>query len=80
MSYIEELRQDLNTIQTMLDEAKEALSLAHEFREGLDPDPEFDATFALMNAEADYYVAEVERKIEILENQIERLESQGLDS
>ena len=80
MSYTEELRLDLDTIQSMLDEAKEALSSANEIFEELDSDPEFDATFVLLNAEADYHVIEVERKIEILKNEIERLESLDLDN
>ena len=81
MSYIEELRMDLNIIQSMLDEAKEALSQANGIHKELnDYDPEYNATFALLNAEADYYVIELETKIETLENVIKRLESQDLDN
>ena len=81
MSYIEELRLELKTIQSMLDEAKEALSQANEIHNELnDYDPEYNATFALMNAEADYYVDTVERKIKLLEFKIETLESQDLDN
>lgn len=80
MSYIEELRQEVKTIQTAVDQAKADLSRLREARKELEPNPEFDATFALMNAEADYYVDTVERKIKLLEFKIETLETQNQEN
>lgn len=80
MSHIEELRMDLNIIRTTLFAIKEILSILNEERKELDPDPEFDADFALKNAEADYLITELEKKIEILEDQIEELESQNQEN
>lgn len=81
MSYVDELRLELKIIQTMFDEAKKALSRAYEFHKELnDYDPEYNAEFTLMSAEADFYVIEVEKKIESLKNEIKRLESQDQDN
>ena len=80
MSLIEELRMDLNIVQNMLDAVKEILSILNEDHKELAPDAEFDATFALKNAEADYLITELEEKIETLENLIEDLESQDQEN
>ena len=80
MSHIEELRQELNIIRTMLDGTKEALSKLNEDHKQLAPDAEFDAIFALKNAEADYHINELEKKIKLIEFAIERMESQDQEN
>ena len=80
MSRIEEFRQHLDIIRTKFDGAKEALSKLNEDHKQLAPNAEFDAIVALKNAEANYYIIELEKKIEILESQIQELESQDQEN
>lgn len=80
MSSTEILRQEYNELRDALDAGKLALAQLNEARKELDADPEFDAIFALKEAEANYYIAEAEAKLETLKNEIERLESQARDN
>ena len=77
MSIVESLRHEHNALKSALDEGKSALALLNESRKELDADPEFDAIFALREAEVNYYIAEAEKKLKVLDYEIALLEHQG---
>lgn len=79
MSIVEELRREYNTLKTELDRGKLALSNLNEVQKELNAGPEFNAIFALREAEVNYYIAEAEVKLERLNNEIEKLEAQARD-
>lgn len=80
MSIVETLRQEHNALQDALDAGKSALARLSESRKGHDADPEFDAIFALREAEVNYHIAEAEKKLKILDYEIKLLESLGWDN
>ena len=80
MSIVEALRHEHNELQDALDAGKLALTQLNEIRKGLDADPEFDAIFALKEAEVNYYIAEAEKKLKILDYEIKLLERLGWDN
>lgn len=80
MSILETLRREYNTLKTELDRGKLALSHLNEVQKELDAGPEFNAIFALREAEVNYCIAVAEVKLERLNNEIEKLESQARDN
>ena len=80
MTIVETLRQRRNALQGALDAGKSSLAQLNESRKELDVDPEFDAIFALREAEVNYYIAEAEKKLEILNYKIKLLVSLGWDN
>lgn len=77
MTIVETLRQEHNALRDALDAGKSALDQLNESRKELDVNPEFDAIFALREAEVNYYIAEAEKKLEILNYKIILLEALG---
>lgn len=75
MSILETLRYEYNTHKIALDFCKQILEELNDERKGHDADPEFDAIFALREAECNYYIAEAEEKLRLLKNEIDRLEA-----
>lgn len=80
MSIVEELRREYNILQALLNVCKLELSQLLEVRKEFNADPEFDATFALREAECNYFIAEAEANLEALNNEIERLEVRDRDN
>ena len=80
MSILETLRYEYNTLKIALDFCKQVLAELNEERKECDADPEFDAIFALREAECNYYIAEADEKLRLLRNEIERLEALHRDN
>lgn len=79
MSVLETLRYEYNTLKIALDICKQVLGELNDERKELDADPEFDAIFVLKEAECNYFIAEAEKNLELLKNEIDRLEAQARD-
>ena len=80
MSILETLRYEYNTLKIALDFCKQVLAELNDERKECDADPEFDAIFALREAECNYYIAEADEKLRLLKNEIDRLEAYHRDN
>ena len=74
-----ELRREYDALRAKLDKGRLALGQLIEVQEELGLEGEMYAIFALKEAECNYFIAEAEENLEILNNEIERLEAQDPD-